>query len=253
MQEDTAKGIRITWGVAVMVPAITYFLGGPYWAAGMICLGIILVLRGHFPRWFKASFWTASTLLGVDGKPLPKHRPRFVLSRLAVAGAILALLLVSGALFWGASHVATSPDFKLSILGGIVFIPDQDSALTGIAIEVRIRNSGTPSIATDWSMLVHLPRNDRIIAAQLTKPPPVLTLNGPAGKVLLHASESIEDKVASKPMRAGDPPVQGWLLFYLTLPKPDVIAPDTILEIRVEDFSGHVFSKKQRMGDWLQR
>ena len=41
------------------------------------------------------------------------------------------------------------PNFKLSLLGGNVFIPGQDQNLTGIVLKVRIRNAGTPSIATD--------------------------------------------------------------------------------------------------------
>jgi len=144
------------------------------------------------------------------------------------------------------------PDFKLSILGGNIFVPDQAPSLTGIALDVRIRNAGASSIATDWTMWVTIAGEHSPRVAQFTKPPKQLTLSGKAGKVVLRSSDYLEDRVVSKPLQTGES-IGGWLLFYVDVPKSTIQALDTTIELRVSDIRGHVFSAKQRMGDWLHR
>ena len=61
MQEETARTITISWGVAILMVGIAYFIG-PYWAVGAVFLGALLVLWGHCPHWFKAEYWTADRI-----------------------------------------------------------------------------------------------------------------------------------------------------------------------------------------------
>jgi hypothetical protein len=167
---------------------------------------------------------------------------------LAVLVATVGVVLFVGAV--SVFVLYPRPEFRLSLLGGNIFVPDKAPELTGIALDVRINNIGTPSIAANWNMFVEHGHKTR---AQLTKPPEALTLRGPAGMVLLHASESLERKAMERPLRDGDSPLEGWLLFYVPLQKSVVQSSDTVLHLTVEDSKGHTFSAKQRMGEWLQR
>ncbi len=50
------------WGVGLVmlaVAALVRYLDGPLWViVGLGCIGVILVLRGYFPYWFRLEFWT---------------------------------------------------------------------------------------------------------------------------------------------------------------------------------------------------
>jgi hypothetical protein len=143
-------------------------------------------------------------------------------------------------------------NFKITLLGGNVFISDQDARLTGVALEVRIRNSGGESIATDWALTI-TPTGGQPVRAQLTKPPKSLTLKGVNTETTLKQDDfSLEERGVSSPLRPNDPPIQSQILFYAPLSKAEVMAPNTVLTLTVCDFAGHTFSASQRMGDWLQ-
>jgi hypothetical protein len=179
------------------------------------------------------------------------------LSQILITALIMVILGVL--FFWLAGKMGekyitpNAPNFKITLLGGNVFVPDQDPSLTGLALEARIRNAGAPSIATDWKLIVTV-HKEKPITAQLTKPPDHLTLSGKAGKIVLSESDfSLEYLAVNKALKTGDSPIGGFILFYIHIPRSKVIAPDTILELFVSDYSGRTFSEKQKMGDWLQR
>src|ERR1039458_7570406 len=155
---------------------------------------------------------------------------------IATIAAIAVILFI---VFAGIFVLYPRPDFRLSLLGGYIFVLDQDSQLTGIAVEGRINNIGVPSIATNWRMAVE--HGGSIVSAQLTKLPDTLTLHGKSGSVILHASDSLEHKGLEKPLRDGDAPLDGYLLFYVQMTEAMVRSPETILRVTVEDSRGHVF------------
>jgi hypothetical protein len=207
-----------------------------------------------------ATIWAAGMVVIVTRMNWLDPNWRHELSNAVIAWAVLGVLglVVLGAVaFWkwqGEKQHANKPDFKLSMLGGNVFVSDQEPTMTGIALEVRIRNAGGPSIATDWTLTVH-PREGQPVMVQLTKPPKSLTLNGPGtGIVQLREEDfSLERLALATPLKADAPPLQSQLLFYVPLPKATVIAQDSVLTLSVSDLSGRTFSAVQRMGDWPQR
>jgi len=56
MQEETARTVWIAWGLAVFAVGLGFILGGPYWGADMVALGALLLIRGHFPKFFESQF-----------------------------------------------------------------------------------------------------------------------------------------------------------------------------------------------------
>lgn len=164
--------------------------------------------------------------------------------------ALVALAALAFVVAVGSFVLYPRPEFRLSLLGGNIFVPDQAPEFTGIALDVRINNIGTPSFAANWQMFIEHGYRTR---AQLTKPPEALTLHGTYGTVVLHASDSLEQKALERPIRDGETPLEGWLLFYVSLKKTVVQSPDTVLDLEVEDSRGHKFYAQQKMGEWLQR
>jgi hypothetical protein len=144
-------------------------------------------------------------------------------------------------------------NFKLSLRGGNVFVAGIDPRFTGLVLDVEIRNAGKASIATDWKLSITVP-GETPISAQLTEPPPHLSLSGEHGTVIFSRSDfSLEKEAKSKPIEYGSPPLEGKLLFYVELQEDKLANRDTILELRVSDLAGNVFSTTQRYGDWLSR
>jgi hypothetical protein len=202
--------------------------------------GIILLTR--------LIYWIA---LELSAPPLKR-----VIFSFVIFGAVGSLWFLLMSLAGNKKHeipVPDSPRFILTMLGGNIFVPDQDKSLTGIALKARIRNAGSPSIATDWELIITSPQ-EKAVMAQLSKPPDRLAVSGETGKIVLSASDfSLEDQASKNALKPGDSPIGGLILFYVRIPKSKVIAPDTILELIVSDYSGRKFSAKQKIGDWLQR
>jgi hypothetical protein len=150
----------------------------------------------------------------------------------------------------GETASAPAANFKITMLGGNFFVPDKRPDLTGIALDVRIRNAGIPSIATDWALKVVLP-DGTSIRPQLTKMPKTLTLKGQSGVVALSSSESLDSTTFSRNIDAGNP-AEGQLLFYTPTPKSVIVNPHTILVLSVQDVAGKIFSATQEIGSWLR-
>lgn len=239
--------------MAVAIFALARQLGGyenkPL-AIGLIVLAVLLVcvLVGSasvdYISWARKRRNDNRIVLIVSSteRTPPSSQPVWVF-----AAAIASLAFVLGVAIF---VLYPRPDLRLTLLGGNIFVPNGDNDLTGLALDVRIHNIGTPTIATGWKLEI---RNTNTTRAQLTKQPELLTLNGAARQVVLHASDSLERKAIYIPLRDGEAPREGWLLFYVPLTKHIVQSSDTILHLSVEDSRGHEFHTDQRMGDWLQR
>lgn len=147
----------------------------------------------------------------------------------------------------------TPTNFKLSLLGGNIFVAGSNKNLTGIDLEVQIRNSGQPSRAADWKLNVI--KDGQSYPAQFTKPPPKLALDGEkSGRSLLQRSDFDLDELSSaKPLHAEDKPVRGHILFYIAMQQSEVLADETVLELSVEDDNRKRFSSRQKMGEWMRR
>jgi len=170
-----------------------------------------------------------------------------------LAGGIFAVAIIV-ALIWSPSRgVVLKPKpppataLILRILGANVFESHPDRSLTGIVLDVQIRNSGTPSIATDWKLLVSS-NGATPAVAQFTVIPNELRVPGNS-TFLLRSSEALDAKTDKEPVR--DAVVSGRLLFYVRLPKTVVLQDSTVLKVSVQDIAGNEFDTQQRMGDWL--
>jgi hypothetical protein len=124
-------------------------------------------------------------------------------------------------------------------------------ALTGIALDVRVMNVGSqPTFALNWQLTVE---HGAATVAQFTEPPDTLTARGPYHSSVRRASEGLARKAVGKSLVSGEPPIEGFLLFYVALPKVIVQAETTVLRLTVEDSLGNKYSVAQRMGEWLKR
>lgn len=145
-------------------------------------------------------------------------------------------------------QLKSPPDFRLSMLGANIFVPDQvTQPITGIALDVRIMNAGVPSIATDWNLVV-TEINGHTINAQLTRVPNRLTLNGKGGKVAIRDTNSLDVLAYQQPIQTGKG-VEGTLLFYVKVPKSDVL--QSTFHLSVKDVTGKEVSATQYVRDWM--
>lgn len=144
------------------------------------------------------------------------------------------------------------PMFRLSMLNANIFelprAPNRIDGITGIALDVSIRNGGSPSIATEWKLYV-LALGEVPMLAQLTRMSNDLRVSGNPS-VVLAASESLENRTSQTPVHSGEL-VEGKLLFHIELPKKTILNKTTILKLSVQDIYGNEFSRDHRIGDWL--
>lgn len=134
---------------------------------------------------------------------------------------------------------------------GVDFFSSTDTSLTGIVLDVDIRNSGTPSIATGWKLQV-APRGQSPVEAQYEAIPKTSPLVVGDPPFTVRASDGLADKVVKKPI-PNDKVATGRLLFYVRLPLAAVQDPSTKLTLTVQDIAGNVFAAPDvRVGDWLR-
>jgi hypothetical protein len=142
-----------------------------------------------------------------------------------------------------------SAHFTMNAAGVNFFTSPGDGSLTGIVLDVDIRNSGMPSIATGWKLDV-TPRGQSPAAAQYEAIPAApLEVGNPPFTV--RAKEGLADKVVKKPIPY-EKVVSGRLLFYVRLPLAVVQDQSTRLTLKVQDIAGNVFSTSDLVGDWLR-
>jgi hypothetical protein len=143
----------------------------------------------------------------------------------------------------------TQPNFRMLLSGANVFVPDGEPGLTGIILDVIITNTGSPSVALDWQLSV-IPKTGSPKQAQLTKMPPSLVARGQINTAHASSNESLEDLTRREPLQP-DVPYSGKLLFYVALPKPDVLTG--VFELSVTDVKGHPFMVRKDVNEWLSR
>jgi hypothetical protein len=169
-------------------------------------------------------------------------------------GLIVSQLNFKNAQIQNALDISDLDTAKLSVLmiGGNVFIPDTSDMqdLTGIALKAKVWNTGSPSVATEWSLTV-TPKGKTPVIAQWTQMPETLTLYGTPNSTIIHSSDALDKKTAESPI--GDTPIDGTLLFYVKIQKSVVLDPSTRLDLSVKDIHGGTGSDTHLMGDWLQR
>jgi hypothetical protein len=148
---------------------------------------------------------------------------------------------------------ALRPELKLAMSGGNVFlpdIPDSQNFRAGLAIDATAWNTGAPSVATAWSLVV-IPQGKKPVLAQLTKMPDQIRASGPINSGVIRGSEALDIKTKKEPIQ--NIPVDGTLLFYVSLEQKVVLEPTTILELSVKDIYGTESLVRQVMGDWWHR
>jgi hypothetical protein len=227
---DLIKSV-VYWGCPVVLAACAALVGwlrnAPGWQVWGAFAAITAIAIAILPE-----RWAASKTKG--------QRTRHNKRALLIASSCI---VVGGFLF----SLAHGPDFKLSMLGGNVFIPDEHKDWTGIALRTRIRNAGTPSMATDWRLEIRLP-DGRSIHPQLTSIPTNLTVR--SNLVIARASDSLDIMTFKSPITP-ETPVEGDLLFYAEVPQQQIMNSNTLFLLSVTDLKGKEFRSRQRMGDWL--
>jgi hypothetical protein len=145
---------------------------------------------------------------------------------------------------------ANAAHFTMTAEGASFYTSPSDNTLTGIVLDVQIKNSGLPSKATGWRLKV-APKDGAAVAAQyFAIPKEGLKLPGDP-PVIVRASEGLADKVLKKQLQY-EQVVSGRLLFYVSLPLAAVQNPSTALSLSVQDITGNSFSTELRAGDWLR-
>jgi hypothetical protein len=143
----------------------------------------------------------------------------------------------------------SSAHLTMTAEGASFYTSPSDESLTGIVLDVQIKNSGLPSKATGWRLKV-TPKGSSPVAAQyfaIPKQPLTVPGNPP---VIVRASESLAEKVLNKPIQY-EQVVSGRLLFYVNLPLTVAQNPSTALTLSVQDITGAAFSTELLVGDWL--
>ena len=254
--------IAILLGFAA-IPAGVALMAAPYYAEA--------ILKAYASKFFWGGLLVTILLLsaaiaiaarGEKTEPRLGRRRRMI----ALGGMIVCALGFVGfaaAYFWPSRHPGLSvsskmmpltseisPDLHLSLLGGNVFTGDS-TGWTGLSLEAQVWNTGGPTVATEWSLTI-TPKSALPIEAQFTKMPENMSLRGTSGNTeFIRSDESLEAKTSSTAIEML--PLRGRLLFYVTLPRTIVLAPDTELKLSVKDVYGKETSAVQRMGNWLQR
>jgi hypothetical protein len=143
------------------------------------------------------------------------------------------------------------PELRLSLTRGNAFTPSTFSthhSLTGVALNVKVWNTGVPSAATDWKLEV-IPQGESPVQGQLSVIPEQLRVGGWFNSTVIHASDSLDEKIKSGPISST--PVDGTLLFYVHLKKKVIVDPNTKLELSVKDAYGNESAVASTMGNWL--
>jgi hypothetical protein len=148
------------------------------------------------------------------------------------------------------AEITRKPEFRLLLMGGNVFTPDDAPTLAGFAVGARLWNTGAPSVAVSWSLTI-IPKGQTPVLAQWTRRPSQIRAQGPVNSAVLRSSDALDLKTRDTPV--GAVPEEGDVLFYATLHRDVVKHPDTWIELSVMDAFQNETTARQRMGDWLQR
>lgn len=150
--------------------------------------------------------------------------------------------------------ISGKPDFKITLLHAMIGIPPDKKDVTGIALHLRIINAGKASIATNWKLTIKTPTEKlKPVGPATTLKELTFTTQSGKKKVFKESDLSFEKMVSINPLKPGDPPVEGWLLFYVKIPKEKVNWTDTIIQLTVEDYSGRISSPGTKvLADWIQ-
>lgn len=140
----------------------------------------------------------------------------------------------------------SNSQIKLLIRGGNIFVAEHGELLTGIALSVKVWNTGKPNTVVKWSLTV-TPSGIPGETVDSKAMPDVLTLNGPPTTVL-RSEDSLERKVEEAEI--GVIPKAGTLLFYVRLPKETVLSHATVLRLEAQDSYGESVLAQQKIGDW---
>src|SRR5262249_17529519 len=115
------------------------------------------------------------------------------------------------------------PEIRLAYMGSNVFIPTAEPTFTGMAIELRVWNTGKPGKILEWGLVIIPPDGHKPIIAQLTRIPETLTASGAKVGAIIRAQDALYAKALESDV--GMDPITGTLLFYATHPKNIVTNP----------------------------
>ncbi|HVI28317.1 hypothetical protein [Hansschlegelia sp.] len=152
----------------------------------------------------------------------------------------------------GLERQLSKPEIRLNLLGGNIFNPAMapwKDQICGVALDVRVWNTGSPSIITEWGLVI-VSRGNTPIIAQLTKMPEQLTTTGEYNGAILRAADALDTKTAFNEVGRGV--VEGILLFYARIKRDELEHPDTRLELYAKDAYERETKAVIRMGQWLR-
>jgi len=147
------------------------------------------------------------------------------------------------------AEIKKRPEFHLILLGINTFSPDGALGITGINIRARLWNTGAPSVAIVWSLVV-LPKGQVPILAQYHQKPETMRAAGDFQSSIMRASDGLDSKTSTNAV--GEMPIDGDILFYARMPLEVARHPETWIEMAVKDKYERDTVAKQKIGDWLR-
>ena len=241
-----AIGAGTLLGIWITPPPI-----GPGALDVVMIVAALFVLIGVY---IMSAPWTGAWL------PEPKEEARKTYRLVVLACCIVAAI---GILFeWSfLEHravplpqrtVASTPQFRLLFLNsGNIFVyspPGLHGSLTGITLDAKIWNTGTPSVVSSWSILVD-PENGNSAGGQSVEIRAPMHIKGRYVSPTIRPSDSLDAKTAFT--KVGQTPVEGTLLFYVPLRESDVL--NSTVTLTAKDIYGNPYSITVYMRDLPKR
>jgi hypothetical protein len=144
------------------------------------------------------------------------------------------------------------PKLMLAMTGVDVSLTDPNNThehLTGIGINVKLWNTGAPSVATEWLLYI-VPEGGAPLLAQSVQVQEPIRADGPIGSYILREPESFEVRTKTSPVQST--PVEGKLFFNVAMKRDLVLAPTTRLDLIVKDVDSKETKATKYMAEWLQ-
>jgi hypothetical protein len=144
-----------------------------------------------------------------------------------------------------------TPELRALVDGANIFIPDARDMrnVSGIALDVKIWNTGRPSAVVDYRLVIYPKVGNRVIG-QITKIPDHFNATGKYNSLSMGAADDLSMKTIAK---VGNDIIIGKLLFYANIQKQLIEDANTEIELYFADDTGSATKIKKRIGDWMAR
>ncbi len=132
------------------------------------------------------------------------------------------------------------------LMTGLNIFHIDNSNLSGILIDTKIWNTGTPCAIIEWILRI-TPKEQSTQKAHYRNIPETFTLSGNP-TITIHSSESLEYKISTNEIN--NTPIEGKLYFCTKLTLETVTNPSTIFNLSVKDITGNYYHQSKSIKDF---